>query len=682
MVWVLLINLAKGQVEESTVQEKVEQWAEQQEGGLDYLDMLEQIQFVGKRKLSINKANYEDWASLQLLTHAQIMAVLEHKRQYGDFVSIYELQVVEGLQKDLIRVLFSIVQVPESPFDFFRNAALIEEKWKGETVLLLAQRLEKSQGYYVVGTDDNPAFEGGPQRLVLRQRFSYKQRLFFGYNGEKDAGEAFFSGSNPQGFDFQSAHLFLKNPDKHVLRSLAIGDYQLELGQGLVFSSGLGFGKSPGLFAIKRNRFGLRPYRSLNEALFLRGIGMHWVYKKWHFLGFTSSQRIDARLLSNTLTDSLEIASLPISGLHRTAAEIAAKGQAKQQLLGGAVRYDIKGFSVCYTQVLSSLSLPLQANNQVYQVFQNRGGVLLQQGLSYSFLKNNWVVFGEIASNQSAQHLSMLHGAILSLGKKLDLLYYYRDFHKAYQAVFSNPVSEFSGSRNERGMMMGWSYKPGFRWLWNTYMDRFYAEWPRYRVDAPSQGLDFLSELSYTERKRGLIYVRWRTKLKEWNVLPTGAKTHELTAHQRHVLRFHTEFSPLIDWSIRMRVEWVGYRFADSDKVLKLQQGALVFVDIRRNWTPIKTTFTGRLQFFSVEDYNARVYAFENDVFYSFTIPAFQYSGWRYYWVSKTVVKRRWTIWTRWAQTRYMQTIQQGSGPDRLQARIFTDVKVQLRYVF
>ena len=44
-----------------------------------------------------------------------------------------------------------------------------------------------------------------------------------------------------------------------------IGDYQMQIGQGLVFSSGLAFGKTADVTNIKRNYAGIKPYTSVNE---------------------------------------------------------------------------------------------------------------------------------------------------------------------------------------------------------------------------------------------------------------------------------------------------------------------------------------------------------------------------------------------------------------------------------
>jgi hypothetical protein len=52
-----------------------------------------------------------------------------------------------------------------------------------------------------------------------------------------------------QGFDFMTGHLAIQNIGK--LKSLNIGDYQAQFGQGLTFWSGFGFGKTADAMNIK-----------------------------------------------------------------------------------------------------------------------------------------------------------------------------------------------------------------------------------------------------------------------------------------------------------------------------------------------------------------------------------------------------------------------------------------------
>ncbi|MBL0144814.1 MAG: hypothetical protein IPP48_02690 [Chitinophagaceae bacterium] len=59
--------------------------------------------------------------------------------------------------------------------------------------------------------------------------------------GEKDAGEQFFKGNQKQGFDFYSTHLFARNIG--IVKALALGDFTVNMGQGLTQWQSLAFKK-------------------------------------------------------------------------------------------------------------------------------------------------------------------------------------------------------------------------------------------------------------------------------------------------------------------------------------------------------------------------------------------------------------------------------------------------------
>ena len=127
----------------------------------------------------------------------------------------------------------------------------------------------------------NSRYLGDRNRIYTRYKYNYGNHISFGITAEKDAGEEFFKGSQPNGFDFYSAHFFLRNQGK--IKQLAIGDYQAQFGQGLTFWSGLAFGKSADIMLVKRSAVGLKPYTSADENLFMRGAGIRGVAGRNNF---------------------------------------------------------------------------------------------------------------------------------------------------------------------------------------------------------------------------------------------------------------------------------------------------------------------------------------------------------------------------------------------------------------
>ena len=141
-----------------------------------------------------------------------------------------------------------------------------------------------------------------PNKLYVRYRHSYGNRLSYGITAEKDRGEAFFRENNANGFDFYSAHLYLRNYNQNI-KAIALGDYAISLGQGLILFSGFGGGKSSSPMLIKRTGRVVRPYTSVNEASFLRGGATTLNFGNFDLSLFASSKKVDGNLTTPDTTE-------------------------------------------------------------------------------------------------------------------------------------------------------------------------------------------------------------------------------------------------------------------------------------------------------------------------------------------------------------------------------------------
>src|SRR5690606_24397385 len=94
----------------------------------------------------------------------------------------------------------------------------------------------------------------------------------YGITGEKDAGEPFAFNGQQYAFDFTSVHFFVR--EKGPVRAFALGDFTINLGQGLIHWQSLAFKKSSAVTDIKRQSEVMRPYHSSGEFNFMRGVGL------------------------------------------------------------------------------------------------------------------------------------------------------------------------------------------------------------------------------------------------------------------------------------------------------------------------------------------------------------------------------------------------------------------------
>ena len=110
--------------------------------------------------------------------------------------------------------------------------------------------------------------------------------------------------------------------------------------------------------------------------------------------------------------------------------------------------------------------------------------------------------------------------------------------------------------------------------------------------------------------------------------------------------------------------------------------GFLAFFDVF--YKPMLKPFSGniRLQYFETDNFDSRIYAYENDVLYGFSIPAFSDKGFRYYTNINYDVSKKLSFWLRIARTTYLNKETVGSGLDQITGNSRTEFRVQMLWKF
>ena len=131
-------------------------------------------------------------------------------------------------------------------------------------------------------------------------------------------------------------------------------------------------------------------------------------------------------------------------------------------------------------------------------------------------------------------------------------------------------------------------------------------------------------------------------------------------------------------FTFRSRAEMVWF----DKKGPEAENGFTLYADVL--YKPMMKPFSGniRLQYFETDGYNSRLYAYENDVLYSYSIPVFYDKGYRYYLNINYDINKKITIWAKLAQTLFSARQTVGSGLDEIPGNQKTEVKLQLRYQF
>jgi hypothetical protein len=654
-----------------------------EETPFDYNTAFEDLQLLSKKKLDLNKATADDLVDLVVLNDLQIQNLLNYRSALGDLISVYELQAVPGFDLETIYKILPFVSTKSGLDDIQLGILEMMAKGSNEIYLRWGSTMEQQRGYIIPADPNSNHYLGDPNRLYFRYYKNFENKMTFGITAEKDPGEEFFKGSNQQGFDYYSAHFYLKDYNK-FLKTVAIGDYTASFGQGLILYSGFGRGKSAEVLSIKRNRRTIRKYSSVNEANFLRGAAATFAFtENLEFTALTSFRRLDANIPAPDDLDNFDdpeeetFTSLQASGNHRTAGEIADERVIKNSKIGGSLQYKKNGINIGFNGLYNHFDRSFERNTSPYNQFLFNGNTILNLSTDYSWVYKNLNFFGETARSDNGA-FATTNGLIAALDRRIHISLLHRYFPVDYQALDPNPLAETSGARNENGMYMGIEIKPSNQWTFQGYFDIYKHPWLRSLADAPSGGYEFRGKLTYKIKRKLTVYIEVRNEVKGINTPENETNIDFLSNAQLFQTKLHVAFKASKALEVRNRIHFGYYKTEGIDR----QDGIMIYQDVLYKPIGFPLSFTARFALFDTDSFNIRFYAYENNLLYTQSIPALSGKGARYYINLRYRGIRNLTIEARIAQTRYTDRDVVGSGLDEILGNKRTDVAVQIKYQF
>lgn len=670
----------------SSTQFLIENLVQESEGeSFDFDTQFEYLEAYRQDPLDLNKATEQELVAFGLFSAIQIQALLLYREKYGQIFSLYELQGVPTFDQSTIVRLTPYVSVAPAKEKEAMNFKKMFQYSRHQIFVRYQRLLEEQKGFSELEPGQTGSrFLGSPDKLYARYRLSYKDRLSLGVTMEKDAGEEFFTGSNPQGFDYYSAHLYLKNLTKNI-HSVALGDFQVFFGQGLTIWGGFGIRKGAQVLDIKRLSLPLRAYTSVNESLFLRGGAAHFEFlqeKNLEVTVFGSYRRRDANLgaevdsILGDLNLDVPVSSLQDIGFHRTPNEIQDENSIGKFTTGGRVAYKGSFWHVAGNFVYNQLSNELRREDPaLYQQFDFAGRESFNTSLDYSVRYKNVQFFGETAINERGG-VATINSILADLDPRVSLGVLHRHYDKEYYTLNGNAFGESTRVGNESGLYLGMQTRLGKGVELNTYFDIFEFPWLSYRADAPTRGYEIFSKLEYSPNYYISAYTQYRFERKGRNISGNTTNIDQIVNNDRHNLRFHFAYDVSRQFAIRTRLEFSFFQTNEFSKGMMIYQD-LVF---KPKKLPLKAQI--RLAFFDTDNFDTRIYAYENDVLYAFSVLPYFGRGLRYYFNTSYKINRHISLWLRFSQTYFADRTEISSGLNEIEGRTRSEVKVQLRLKF
>ena len=631
---------------------------------LNWENELEELSNRLQEPVNLNSATREQLEQFPFLSDIQIEHLLAYIYIHGQMETIYELQLVEELDRQTIQYLLPFVCIKAINNEpAFRWKTMLKDAGrygKNEVLTRLDIPFYKRKGY-------EHTYLGPSVYISVKYTFRYRDQLYAGGVAEKDAGEPFAALHNRYGYDYYSFYLLLQNCGR--LKSLAVGNYRLSFGQGLVMSTDYLMGKTIYASSFNNRSTGIKRHSSTDEYNYFRGVATTVALtKRLSVSAFYSHRNMDG-----VVTDG-EITSVYKTGLHRSRKEADKKNLLTSQLTGGNVSYQQNHIRLGITGVYYVFNRPYEPELTGYSKYNIHGNHFYNLGIDYAYRWRRFSFQGETAIGK--QGWASLNRLQYSPVQDIQFMLIHRFYSYDYWAMYAHSFGEGSTVQNEQGYYVGLETTPFSHWRFFVSFDLFSFPWKKYRINKPSRGTDGLIQATFTPRTNLSMYLKYRYKQKERDL--TGSKGTLTLPIFHHQLRYRLNYSLNDVFSSRTTLDY--NHFHSQDRAATKGYQVTQMISSQLPWTRLFADVQG--SYFCTDDYDSRVYVSEKGLLYTFYTPSFQGRGFRCAVRLRYELNKHWLFITKFGETIYLNRNEIGSGNDLIYGNKKADIQMQLRIKF
>lgn len=574
-------------------------------GETDYEQLQTDLYALHESPINLNATSEEELSQLFFLSPQQIDDILAYVDRHP-LESLYELRMIPSLADYEIRDLLPFVRAGDAPQSDKMYAREVLHYGKHEVLARVdARNIEHFEG-------------SDPMYVQGRYRFNYQRRVMVGLQLRRPAGVG------GEGLQYGG---FLQLKDIGFLHTLVAGHFQASFGQGLVLAPVFRSGKSAYVSNVGMTTEGLRYYSSADgEGMQGAGATLRWMWGK--------QTRLDVSALY-----SLKRAN--DSTLHH--------------LIGANITLRHKKLQVELTAIENIWSDSIRPyRNAAYNEHYFRGRNQAVVGASVRYNHGWFDLFGEVATAQNASHeqsgickprwgVGTIVGSRFYPTGGVSLILLYRYYSPWFDNALGYAFSETSRIGDENGLYVGFELTRWKNWRVSGYADLFRFSGIKYGIPyAPSLGYDALAEVQYHSQLSAVS----PQQSAYWLTLRLRAR--EKGGRATYSARGQFDWTSG-GWSLRSTAEANLVR----ENNLPLTYGVTVYQDVGYAFQRVPLSLRARVQFFDAREWNNRIYCYEHDVLYAFSIPAVYGLGGRAYMCLRWQIIEQLALYLRISETVY-----------------------------
>jgi hypothetical protein len=575
-----------------------------QEAAAAYIDRLYEL---AENPVNLNSDKAEEIARLFFLSDFQVKALNDYSRTTGRILTFNELAYIPGFDRTSAEMII--------PFSTLTgNKITITDSVKLRNLLITNLSVKRG--------DHDTAFLGSPWKVLTKYKFNGGS-FSGGFTVEKDQGERFFCPGTISP-DFFSANIAYTG--NGLIRKVILGDYSVRFGQGTNINTGISTGlslTSQGYISATNE---IKQYTSTDENIFFRGIATSLSIKNIEVSLFCSRNKIDATLGSSPGYSGVFIENLYKSGTHNTSGLLLKRDAVNESVLGLNLTYNFKSIRIGTAWSENRFSLPAKTDyNNPEKVFSFSGENNIVGSLYYNSMIKRILLYGEISANDIKKY-AIIQGLSLRPSDRLIINFLFWKYSQGYTSFHGKGPGGSSGSYSEQSLLGNFTFEAARHLFINggCYIQHF--PWLKYRCSSPSMGV---------KREAGIKY------------MPTAKLTFDCVYGYRLSMTDNSEkigipiLKQMISRSLKIVVRYsiydnltlgtrIDYKIIDPSS----GKGVLLLEDLNYRVRSFPLSLWLRYCTFNTDDYDSRIYTWENDLLYTFSIPALYGNGSRFYFMA------------------------------------------------
>ena len=573
---------------------------------------IDRLHELVENPVKINASDEEQISRLFFLSDFQINSLADYVHSSGRIVSVYELAAIPGFDKSTVEMITPFITLG---YYLVNNSDPVS--WRNAMIT----NLSTNSGNY------DTSYLASACRILTKYKFT--SGVFSGgFTMEKDPGEKLLSG-NPPLPDFLSAYLAYSGIG--LIKKIIIGDVSARFGQGTAINTGMRRGislTSPGYMSARDE---IKPYTSTEENKFFRGVAAEFSVKNLDLYLFFSKNYLDATLASSSDSTSDYIENIYLTGVHNTPSLLHKKDVISVAAYGINISYNLNNLKVGFVWSENRFSLPIMiTENDPERIFDFTGDKNRLYSVYYNSLIKNILLYGELSANDNKKY-AVVQGISFRPSDRLSINFLYRNYKPGYATFYGNGPGTGTKTTNEKGFLGNFSFEAAKHLFISVGCAIHSSPWLKYRCSAPSRGVRQEVKIRFVPSEKLTLDASYHYRL---SMVDSAEKTGIPIQDEgiTRSLKVSSRYSVHDNLNLGMRID---YKIVDPSG----SRGILLFQEINYSFKKVPITLWARYCLFNTDDWAARIYTYENDLLYSFSIPALAGEG------SRSYIMGRWKIY-------------------------------------